>query len=52
MPMVDRILTSDSVLCNDDRNPGNFGLSMEIETLRWIGTAPAFDCGPLRNAPT
>lgn len=42
---IDKMLTVDFLLVNEDRHMGNFGAIRDVETLRWIGAAPIFDCG-------
>ena len=42
---VDRMLTLDFIIVNEDRHYNNFGAVRDAETLEWIGLAPIFDCG-------
>ena len=51
---LDRMLTVDYVIANDDRHLNNFGAIRNADTLEWIGTAPIYDCGTSMwcNEPT
>jgi hypothetical protein len=42
---LDRMLTLDYIISNEDRHYGNFGFIRDAETLKWLGFAPIFDCG-------
>ncbi len=42
---LDKMITADYILANEDRHFNNFGLIRNAETLEWIGTAPIFDTG-------
>ena len=42
---LDRMLTVDYIICNEDRHWNNFGLVRCADTLEWIGFAPVFDSG-------
>ncbi len=42
---LDRMLTVDYLIVNEDRHLNNFGAVRNAETLEWIGLAPIFDCG-------
>ncbi len=42
---VDRMLTLDYLIVNEDRHLNNFGAVRNADTLVWIGAAPLFDCG-------
>jgi hypothetical protein len=42
---VDRMLTVDFIIANEDRHFGNFGAVRGADTLAWIGPAPIFDSG-------
>jgi hypothetical protein len=44
-PALDRILTLDYIIANEDRHYNNFGFVRNAETLKWLGVAPVFDCG-------
>jgi hypothetical protein len=44
-PAIDRMLTLDYIIANEDRHYNNFGFVRDAETLEWIGAAPIFDCG-------
>lgn len=45
VPSLDRMLTIDYIMLNEDRHFGNFGLIRNADTLEWIGPAPIFDTG-------
>ena len=51
---IDRMLTLDYIIVNDDRHLNNFGAIRNAGTLRWLGAAPLFDCGTSMwcNEPT
>ena len=42
---VDKMLTLDYLIANEDRHYTNFGFVRNAETLGWIGVAPIFDSG-------
>ena len=42
---IDKMLTLDYIIANEDRHYTNFGFVRNVETLDWLGTAPVFDCG-------
>jgi len=42
---LDRMLTVDFIIVNEDRHFNNFGAVRNANTLEWIGAAPIFDCG-------
>ena len=42
---LDRMLTVDYIIVNEDRHFNNFGAVRNAETLEWIGAAPIYDCG-------
>jgi len=42
---IDRMLTVDFIIANEDRHFNNFGVVRDAETLAWVGPAPIFDCG-------
>jgi hypothetical protein len=42
---LDRMLTVDYIIANEDRHFNNFGAVRNADTLEWIGSAPVFDCG-------
>jgi len=42
---IDRMLTVDYIIVNADRHFNNFGVVRDVDTLRWLGAAPLFDCG-------
>ena len=42
---LDRMLTVDYIICNEDRHFNNFGLVRTADTLTWVGFAPVFDSG-------
>jgi len=43
--MIDKMLTLDYIIANEDRHWNNFGVLRNAETLEWIGIAPVFDSG-------
>ena len=45
VPFLDRMLTLDYIIANEDRHFNNFGLIRNAETLEWIGMAPIYDSG-------
>ena len=44
-PFLDRMLTLDYIIANEDRHFNNFGVLRDAETLRWLGFAPIYDSG-------
>jgi len=42
---LDRMITLDYIVANEDRHFNNFGLVRNAETLEWIGMAPIYDSG-------
>jgi hypothetical protein len=42
---LDRMLTVDYIIANEDRHLNNFGCVRNADTLEWIGLAPVFDSG-------
>ncbi|MDR1111332.1 MAG: excisionase [Deltaproteobacteria bacterium] len=42
---LDRMLTVDYVIVNEDRHYNNFGAIRNADTLEWLGPAPVFDSG-------
>ena len=45
VPFLDRMLTVDYMIANEDRHFNNFGVLRDAETLRWLGFAPIYDSG-------
>lgn len=45
VPFLDRMITLDYIIANEDRHFNNFGLMRNAETLEWIGMAPIYDSG-------
>ena len=45
VPFLDRMITLDYIIANEDRHFNNFGLLRNAETLEWIGMAPIYDSG-------
>ncbi len=45
VPFLDRMITLDYILANEDRHFNNFGALRNAETLEWIGMAPVYDSG-------
>lgn len=44
-PFLDRMITLDYIIANEDRHFNNFGLIRNAETLEWLGMAPIYDSG-------
>lgn len=44
-PFLDRMITLDYIIANEDRHFNNFGALRNAETLEWIGMAPIYDSG-------
>jgi hypothetical protein len=42
---IDKMITLDYIIANEDRHCTNFGFVRNAETLVWLGAAPIFDCG-------
>lgn len=42
---VDKMITLDYIIANEDRHYSNFGFVRNVETLEWIGFGPLFDNG-------
>ena len=42
---IDKMLTLDYIIANEDRHYNNFGFLRNAETLEWIGFAPVYDSG-------
>ena len=42
---LERMITLDYIIANEDRHFNNFGLLRDAETLRWLGIAPIYDSG-------
>jgi hypothetical protein len=42
---LDRMLTVDYIISNEDRHYNNFGCVRNADTLEWLGLAPVFDSG-------
>jgi len=51
---IDKMLTLDYIIANDDRHLNNFGAIRDANTLIWIDAAPIFDSGTSMwcNEPT
>lgn len=45
VPFLDRMITLDYIIANEDRHFNNFGLIRNAETLEWLGMAPIYDSG-------
>lgn len=45
VPFLDRMITLDYIIANEDRHLNNFGVLRNAETLEWIGMAPIYDSG-------
>jgi hypothetical protein len=44
-PGIEKMLTLDYIIANEDRHYNNFGFMRHAETLEWLGVAPVFDSG-------
>jgi hypothetical protein len=42
---LEKMITLDFIISNQDRHFNNFGLIRNAETLQWLSAAPIFDCG-------
>ena len=42
---LDRMITLDYIIANEDRHLNNFGAVRNAETLEWLGMAPIYDSG-------
>ena len=42
---LDRMITLDYIIANEDRHFNNFGALRNAETLEWLGMAPIYDSG-------
>jgi len=42
---IERMITLDYIIANEDRHYTNFGFIRNAETLGWLGTAPIYDSG-------
>ena len=42
---IDKMLTLDYLILNEDRHYNNFGAIRNAKTLEWLGVAPVFDSG-------
>ena len=45
VPYLDRMITLDYIIANEDRHLNNFGVLRNAETLEWCGFAPIYDSG-------
>lgn len=45
VPFLNKMLTLDYIIANEDRHLNNFGALRNAETLEWIGMAPIYDSG-------
>lgn len=45
VPFLDRMMTLDYIIANEDRHLNNFGVLRNPETLEWVGMAPIYDSG-------
>lgn len=45
VPFLDRMITLDYIIANEDRHFNNFGVIRNAETLEWLGIAPVYDSG-------
>lgn len=45
VPFLDRMITLDYIIANEDRHFNNFGVIRNAETLEWLGMAPIYDSG-------
>ena len=44
-PEIDKMLTLDYIIANEDRHFNNFGFIRNADSLEWVCFAPVFDCG-------
>ena len=44
-PFLDKMITLDYIIANEDRHLNNFGVLRNAETLEWIKIAPIYDSG-------
>lgn len=42
---LDKMMTLDYIIANEDRHQNNFGVIRNAATLEWMGAAPVFDSG-------
>ena len=42
---LDRMITIDYIVANEDRHQNNFGAVRNSDTLQWVGPAPIYDSG-------
>ena len=42
---IDKMLTLDYIIANEDRHYNNFGFIRDADTLEWLGAAPVYDSG-------
>jgi hypothetical protein len=42
---LDKMLTVDYIIANEDRHFNNFGCIRNVDTLEWLGFAPVYDSG-------
>ena len=42
---LNKLITVDYIISNEDRHWNNFGLVRNAETLQWLGLAPVYDSG-------
>ena len=45
IPFLDKMITLDYIIANEDRHLNNFGVLRNAETLEWIKIAPIYDSG-------
>lgn len=45
VPFLDRMITMDYIIANEDRHFNNFGALRNADTLEWLGMAPIYDSG-------
>lgn len=46
---IENMFILDFLILNEDRHLNNFGIIRDVETLKWLGTAPIFDNGQSLN---
>ena len=46
---VENMFILDFIIMNDDRHLNNFGIIRDVNTLKWLDVAPAFDNGQSLN---
>jgi len=45
IPAIDKMITLDYIIANEDRHYNNFGFLRNADSLEWLGFAPIYDSG-------